>query len=484
MIKKIFLVLIILNISTLAFCGEEDIYLTLDQVSDIALRNNFDIQLARFDAQYEEADLGRALAIYDAVVEAEAKYTDDKRKAGSALAGTELDTREYNFGISKKFTKGTTLEVDFDNERSWSDSPYATINPAYDSSLKLSVTQELGKNLFGIQDSSDVEITKIDIKNAQYTSLDKIEEMLSEIHKTYWGIARHLRVVKIRTDLLKEAERLFEVNKEKLQRGIIEKPQLLASEANLRQREIDLILARNEVEFYKNKLKLQLNLEEKDRSILPIEEINVPGRSPKLEEVLKTAFASRRDYIKAKNEIESKKIKLVMKENNLWPEINLEGSIARNGLDDQFSSALEEIFSEENPEYFIGLKIKLPIENRKAKSEFNKTEIEKAKAVVNLKKIEREIFIEVKDALRDCAVLEERAIKQENVIKLQQEKLRAELARFEYGRSDTDTVIRYQDDLLSSQLLYTEALLEYKEALIELSLKENSLLDRHWKDES
>ena len=87
--------------------------------------------------------------------------------------------------------------------------------------------------------------------------------------------------------------------------------------------------------------------------------------------------------------------------------------------------------------------------------------------------------IEIDD---DEAVWWEAAYKQENVLALQEEKLAAELKRYEYGRSDTDTVIRYQDDLLLSRILYMQSILDYKAALIELALKENTLLDSFWKD--
>jgi outer membrane protein TolC len=172
-----------------------------------------------------------------------------------------------------------------------------------------------------------------------------------------------------------------------------------------------------------------------------------------------------------------------MQKNNLWPEINLEASVSRNGLNNHFSQAIQDISSEDNREYFLGLKIKFPLQNRQAKSEFNKAKIEQAKALLDLKRIERWILIEMKDGVRNCRILEQRASKQENVVRLQEEKLAAELKAYQYGRSDTDTVIRYQDDLLSSRLLYTQALFDYKQSLVELSLKENILLDHFWKDE-
>ncbi|MBL7132167.1 MAG: TolC family protein [Candidatus Omnitrophica bacterium] len=527
MYRKIFLIIIFLNFSFFVYpttenlkkeTGEEDviypiaerlstqgyaqpcngIYLTLEEVSWLAISNNFDIQLAQFDAQFKETDIDKVSSIYDTLIEAEAKFRDNQSKSSSSFAGTRSETRDYNLGASQKFPTGTTLGLDFDNQRSWSNSGFVTVNPAYNSSAKLTIKQELGKNFFGIKDRSNIKITKIDIQNAQYTSLDKIEQMLSTTQKTYWKIALCLNVVKIRDNMLIKANELFQINKEKILKGIIEKPQLVASEANLRQKEIDLILAQNELEFHINELKLLLNLEDEDKAILPKEnfdrssflvvnpehrqEIDLVAQPIELSQALKIAFQRRRDYLRAKNEIDAKKIKLVMQENNLWPEINLEASISRNGLARHFSQAIEDISSEDNPEYFLSLKITFPLQNREARSEFNKAKLEKAKALLNFKKIERKILVEIKDNVRNCNILGQRAKKQKHVVKLQEEKLAAELKAYQYGRSDTDTVIRYQDDLLFSKLLYTQALLDYKEALIELAVKKNILLDRFWKD--
>jgi outer membrane protein TolC len=511
MFRKIFFIIIFLNFCLLICPAKEDlaedtgaedtiyptseyglfkekrfisngIYLSLDEVCSFALSNNFDIQLAQFDAQFKEADLDKARSVYDVFIEAEANFNDDRRKSSSVFSGTKTETRNYKLGISQKLPTGTTLGVDFDNQRLWTNSGYTSVNPAHDSSVKLSLKQELGRNFFGIKDRSNIKITKIDIQNARYTSLDKIEQMLSTVQNVYWRIAHYLNIVKIRQDMLIQASELFKINQEKIHKGIIERPQLIASEANLRQKEIDLILAQNEFAFHINELKFLLNLDDEDKIILPKDDLVLSEQLKGLDESLEVAFQHRRDYLKAKNEVDSKEIKLVMERNNLWPEINLESSAARNGLREHFSQAMKDVSSEDNPEYFFGLSIEFPLQNREARSGFNKAKIEKAKALIGLKKIERKILVDIKDSVRNCNILQQRAQKQENVVKLQEEKLIEELKRYKYGRSDTDTVIRYQDDLLSSKLLYTQALLDYKQALIELSLKENSLLDKYWKD--
>ena len=114
MYRKIFLILIFLNFSLFALSQEENaIYLTLKEVSELALSNNFDIQLAQFDAQLKGTELDKVMSIYDTIVEAEIKFTDDRRKSASSFAGTKSETRDYNLGASQRFPSGTTLDFDF-----------------------------------------------------------------------------------------------------------------------------------------------------------------------------------------------------------------------------------------------------------------------------------------------------------------------------------------------------------------------------------
>jgi len=63
---------------------------------------------------------------------------------------------------------------------------------------------------------------------------------------------------------------------------------------------------------------------------------------------------------------------------------------------------------------------------------------------------------------------------------LQAQKLNEEEKRFRYGRSDTDTLIRFQGDLLKARETAAAAKYRYYASLIDLSLKEGTLLNHYW----
>ena len=458
-------------------------YLSLDETTRLAIQNNFAIQLAQYDARIAKAKLGESQSIYDTLLNADVKYRNDQGKQTSTILGSKIIDNDYNLGVSKKLPSGTTLTTNMTNHRNWSNSSFTTSSPSHDSTLKLGLKQELGKNFFGLQDRGDVTITKIDIENSQYSSLENIEDDLAQVQKAYWDIVLHREKVTIALETQRQAKTLFNLDEDKIKRGLVEAPELIASEANFQTRLNEVLLAKDELESKVNVLKLLLNIPDNEAAIVPSESFVLSTQDQSVDQALQLAFTNRYDYKKTLNDIESKKIKLTMKKTSLWPEINLEASLARNGLGDHFPSAVTNITVEDNPDFFTGLTVKIPWENRKAESQLKAAQLEKAKALLNLKWLERKITIGIVDKVRRCQVLKELALNSQNIAGLQTWKLEEEQKRLATGRSNTDTVIRYQEDLLKAKWKAAEAMFEYQSALIDLRKQEGTLLNEYWGEE-
>jgi len=457
--------------------------LSLNRVMQLALQNNFDIQLAKYDAQIARTDKGVSESVYDTVIDMELKYRKDKAARTSSLMGSETVDNDYNVGVTKKLPTGTTVSVDMTNNRNWTDSSFATLNPSHDSGLGITIEQELGKNFFGIQDRGDVKITKIDIENSEYTSLDKIEGYLADVQKAYWDLVLQIERLEIEKRMVEQAKKLYDLHQEKVKDGLVENPELYASEANYRVRVNELLLLEDLVKNKENALKLLLNIEDDDVRIKPADSFEVGNGNRELDIALKQAFENRRDYKKTLNAIKSKNINLSMKKSNIWPEINLKASLVRNGVGAHFKDSLGDVGDEDNPNFFAGLTVSFPLENSKAKSQLKAAEIEKAKAIIGVKQIERKITVNIIDQVRNCNVRKESAINRIRIAELQTQKLEEEEKRFNYGRSNTDTLIRFQEDVIQAELLSTQAKFNYHTALVDLELKQSMLLDKYWEGE-
>jgi outer membrane protein TolC len=228
---------------------------------------------------------------------------------------------------------------------------------------------------------------------------------------------------------------------------------------------------------------LLLNTESRGIRINPQDSLRLYGPKVDFYESLKVAIENRKDYKKAKNEIEKKGLSLSIKKNSLWPEIDLEASFARNGLAQKYKDAFQDVFKEDNPEIFVGVTIKVPLENRLAKGQYNKAKLQKARAIVELKKTERSILTEINDLVTRVNIQTGRVLTQRRVLSLQERKLNAEDKRFKFGRSSSDILIRYQEDLLNAKLAYARALFKYNLILIDLSVAQSTLLSDNWEVE-
>jgi len=462
---------------------ERVVSLSLNEVSVLALKNNFDIQLARYDAYVKRNDLFESESIFDTIISGKITHTNDQKKTASTISGTKSLVNKYEINVEKKLPTGTTIETALEGERSWSDSVYSTTNPAHEAVAKIGITQEIGRNFFGLKDRGDIAITKLDIENSDYTSLEKIEKYLGEVQLAYWRIALKKEELAVKKALLRRAQHLYAIHKDKKELGLVESPELLASEANVKERERDILVAESELKNAQDELEFMLNLnpgvEVESSDKLSVDEVEMPlyVRS------LNRAIDHRRDYIRAKNEVESSKIKIEVQKNNLWPQIDLELTFARNGLDTTFSKALQNIGKEDNPEYYFGINFSLSLENRDAKAKLSKAELEKMQRVLKLKSIERKIALDIDTGIRQLQIAISRYNLHKEIVQLQEDKLKEEERRFATGRSNTDMLIRYQDDLLTAQLLLAQYAFAVKEAEIQLALAEHTLLDKYWEGE-
>ena len=87
---------------------------------------------------------------------------------------------------------------------------------------------------------------------------------------------------------------------------------------------------------------------------------------------------------------------------------------------------------------------------------------------------------EIIDQVRNCSVYRELARNAVGIAELQSKKLEEEEKRFSRGRSDTDTIIRFQKDLSQAEIAASHAKFRYISAVVDLRKNEGVLLNKYW----
>lgn len=469
---------ILLIVALPLFADEEGqvLSLSLKEATTLALKNNFDIQVYRLDQLIKEEDILLKSAVYDTTLEASYKYDEDRRETSSTLTGTRSTSVEQSFDLSKKLPTGTVLSLGAAHRREYTNSVWASVNPYHENSIEASLRQPLLKDAWGIQDRNNLKVTQLDIDNSGYTSQDKIESELGSAQKAYWLLALAQARIDLEREMEKAARRLYETSKDNFDTGIMEDAELFATAANLKERQRDVVLAKDNLNYAMNELRFKLNLP-KDILIKAEDEVLFFDLQ-EIDDVklINNAFFSRRDYKRVRNKIKRENLSLEMKQNALWPQLDVVGTFKKNNVDADFDNSLGDIFQGDNPEYIVAIEFTFSLENRKAKGEFNQKELEKAKAIINLKKVECLVLTSVNNAISRLKSAQEVARLQAKALEFQKRKYLAQEKRFKHGRSDTDRFIRYQQDFLKAKLDYLNSLYTYTAADIDLKLTLNTLL--------
>lgn len=452
--------------------------LSLEDCVAYSVVNSFEVKLAKLDLMIAETRKLYSEAVFDTFIFGDISYSEDKRQPVSVFSGDDRQTNVYSGGMRKELLSGTEIEVSWSDQRDWVNSPFVTTNPAHNSQLTLGAVQPILKNSFGFIDRSKVTITKLAIMNADLEAMDRIEDLAADAETKYWNMVYCMTMLDAQEDMLEKACRLHDSNKKNFELGLIERPDILSSEANVLIREKDVILAKEEYDRSRDDLKLLMNIDD-GIEIYPEAGFSNESKHFSFEQSLKTAFNNNRQYQKLKRDVQISDIELKMKSNDLWPELDLEGTFAINGLEGTFEKSAGKTTVVDNTYYYLGASFNVSLDNSSARSEHMRASYEKEKVLVFLQRKERGIITAIGNAFRAVMSLNASVTKVTRARVLQSEKLKEEEKRFSSGRSRTKTVVDYQTDLINAEKSEARELFAREIAKIKLEREMNSLLEKY-----
>ncbi len=457
---------------------KDAIYMSLYEALSLAVANNFDVQLSMYDNMIYRTNIDLAGSVFDSSLTLAGDYEYNKSKKPTVILGKTSHTGTASVTFTKKLITGTDLEFGFNNQRQSTDSAFTTLNPYYESTFQMKFVQPLLRNFFGMNDLGEVRVTRIDVHNFNLETLDAIEAEVAAVEKAYWEAAVAAEMVKVNKDMYERAADFYRINEEKIKIGTSEEADLLGAAANMELRASDLEIERNSLRDAVNELRLLINHPESEAAIIPADAIEYSVWDADLAESMKTAFENRRDYERAREDIKAKKLDFNLKRNARWPELDLEGSLATNGLGRVYDNAAAKAFTTENPVYKATVTFTVPFEDNYAKGEYDAAKHEKAKALLELKKTEKTIVKEIDESVRQVNLAKSTVERMIKIEKIQRDKLRAEEKQFSLGRSNSDTIVRFQEDFIRARLAALRAIEDYREALVDLYLAEDTYLKK------
>jgi outer membrane protein TolC len=219
-----------------------------------------------------------------------------------------------------------------------------------------------------------------------------------------------------------------------------------------------------------------------DVNIRPAEMLTAPPPVLDLQDSWHKGMTQRPDLEQARLEMERQGYQLKYSFNQLFPQLDLVGSYGRQGQDPSsgnYDGLFSDIHRETSPFYSYGAVLTIPLGNKAAREQHKTVKAQQAQALLQLKKLEQDILVQIDDSIKTIRTSYERVGATKQAREYAEAALEAEEKKLANGRSTSFVVLQLQRDLTAARSAEVQALADYNKALAQLALFEGTMLEKH-----
>lgn len=462
--------------------------LSAREAVSLSLNHNLDIEVARYQPWIEDQNIFAAMGLWDHVAYATVSEGMDVSQGVSQLSGStkpRSDDLSFTVGLRKLLPYGVSYDVSFSSNRSESNNSFLIINPIWSQSLGGSVTVPL---LQGRGTAANT-ATLVIARHQRDQSVDAFEKSLTDsvfqVTQSYWDLVFAIENKKVKDQSLEVALRLLEDTRRKLDRGLAARIDVTQAEAGVALQQEGILTAEAAVLSATDKLKRLV-----DPSLLRDAVLISPVDAPRIQVVemdeqvavaqaMEEALQRRPEVRQLRSQLRSQDAVLVRAENDLLPRLDLVGSAFLNGTDSSFRQSNDDVRGGDFYNWSVLLSFEYALERTEARGALNRAELEKKRFLLQVRNLENQVLVEVREAVRSIKTDEKRIEATRRARILAQEQLDGEISRNEHGLSTTFRVLDVQKQLVQARTDELKALIDYNLAWHTLHRATGMLLDKN-----
>jgi outer membrane protein len=436
----------------------------------LSLNHNLDIEVARYQPWIEDQNIFATMGAWDHTAYATISESRDVSPGTSSLSGaTKLrnDTVGFTVGVRKTTPFGASWDLNFSNDRSESNNSFLLVNPLWSQTLGGSVTMPLLKGLGTAANTAILVIAR----NTREQSVDGFEKALTDsvfqVTLAYWDLVFAIENKKVKDQSLEVALRLLEDTRRKLDRGLAARIDVTQAEAGVASQQEGILTAEAGVYSAADRLKrlVDPSLLREEVSLVPVDAPQVQGadldEKGAVEQGMEEALQRRPEVRQLRTSLRSQDTSIVQAQNNLLPRLDLVGQGGLNGAQGTLPDSNQNVRGGDYYNWSVLLSFEYALERSSARGTLNRAELEKSRLLLQVRNLENQVLVEVRDAVRSIKTDEKRIEATRRARILAQEQLDGEVSRNEHGLSTTFRVLDVQKELVQARTNELKALIDY-----------------------
>jgi outer membrane protein TolC len=478
--------------------------ISLKDLTKLALQNNLDIAIQDTNEQLSQQKIIQAHGAYDPTFTATVGLNSTKSaNTNLATASTQgsfnqTDRQQWNLGFSQPLKTGGKFEATWNSSRMDNNQAFALFTPQYNGGITGTFTQPLWRNFKIDSNRGQIKIVNLDLKTSDSQFKQKVTDTISSIQSQYWDLVAAIRDYEIKRNSVRLAQITLRDNRKKVEVGTLAPIEVTDAQANMAQREVELITSEERILSQENTLRALIS---NDRNADIWSRVIVPTDTPEfreykitLEEAIEAALKNRPELEQRDLELRKLDINQQMTENSRKWQVDLTAQFGSTGVSGPQTekagvptippalvggiwNAYQTMFTEGFTNWQVAFQVQIPLRNRTVDAQIAQHLISRRQQLMQRKNTEQSIQVDVRNAVQKLDTSKKQVETAGVARALSKERLDGETKRFEAGLSQNYLVLQRQNELATAEYTELQSLINYKKAIITLQKAMYTLLE-------
>jgi len=217
--------------------------------------------------------LGPTITSFDPIVSGTLQFDHAKFIPTSPFAGTAQNTTTGNFTYQQGFHSGTNVGVGFNNSRTTTNSFFSTVSPALNSNFKFTLTQHLLQGFGFVPNDRLIRITKNNREITDVAFRLQIITTVDQIENLYWNLVYAYENVRVAQESLAFAQKTLSDTRKQVEIGSLAPIEVVRAQNTVAADQQSLIQAQTNLDLQQLLVKNALSRTLKDPALAGAEVI-------------------------------------------------------------------------------------------------------------------------------------------------------------------------------------------------------------------
>jgi len=405
-----------------------------------------------------------------------------------SVVGVPVETTHqayFQAGYGQGFLTGTSFTVSEYSYRLSSNSTTALFDPAFVSGLSVGFSQNLLAGYGYRANARSIRQGRNNLDFAMSVFRQTVITQVAAVMSTYYDLLADAEKIRVAQEGLQNAQKLLENNQTELRIGAVAQYDVLRSQEEVALRKQDLLTAGNtfsqDAQSLKAKISKSFNEELARVEISPTDKLPEPHPDdvPALDEAMKEAERHRPEIEQADINLKNQEYNVQETRNALLPQLQAFASYNLSGLGGALRPTFASIFRNDYPNISYGVQLGVAFRNRVYQADAARALLEQRQLQMKLQDAKNQAVWDVAKAVSAVEQAKSQLDAATNLVAISRQVLGMQQQKFTLASATVEEVITAQSNLANAQGNVVTARAAYAKALIQYEQATGTLLERN-----